>query len=634
MAPLFPREKQASPSESHAAFAQQVRLSRVHTRLVPMQRNGVDFSIDPAALTWFELPPERGFAGYGLGRALGLLLDAMRGLSALNETTTESGEPFTHGEFTPLQFRVDPLGVCRLVPLTTRHYVSEDEPPARAALGFLSPERLIGEKVGLRGDVFSAGVLLWEALAGRRLLSTESPDLIIDRLMSQRLRAPTLPPELAWATPLKAEVERALSINQQRRFANCAEFSEVILRIAQDRVASHEEIAAFFASNFKTTPSSPPRSEPGSARSPDSFSRDRPIANPGATFRMLPAVSTAAPGSNTVSHGDAPPRHATLKMNVTLKMAQVPLPISNHAPEADAAQLPQSSPPKLTTPSLSAPMRRTSAPPLASLLLAPPRSPSPPPRSVSPPPRSASPPPLRPTLVPLRNSSPPPLPSLARTAPPLQTASSSPRPLRSSTPPPLPPLTSLASAPPPSTVETTRDFELSIESRPASSPPDLASNTPVPTQISLMHPTSVASLPPTTLDPAAQLPRASRRRRVFSTIAVGAALVLGVFAAATLMASRWLRSSSDSERSTGPRSGAASVNGVAQGAVPSNRTTPSAPPSTAPPVIVDAVTQGAASPNAEPMAPNADRAPEPRARPPLTRPGLSGNLPAGKDYGI
>jgi eukaryotic-like serine/threonine-protein kinase len=98
------------------------------------------------------------------------LLDAMRGPSALNETTTESGESFAHGECTPMQFRVDSLGVCRLVPLTPRHYVSEYEAPPREALGFLSPERLIAEKVGLRADVFSAGVLLWEALAGRRLI--------------------------------------------------------------------------------------------------------------------------------------------------------------------------------------------------------------------------------------------------------------------------------------------------------------------------------------------------------------------------------------------------------------------------------------------------------------------------------
>ncbi len=173
-----------------------------------MQRTGAGYSIDPATADWFELPADRGFAGYGLGRALGLLLDAMRGLSALNETATANGEPFAHGEFAPLHFRVDPLGVCRLVPLTTRHSLSEQVPPPRAALGFVSPERLIADKIGVRADVFSAGVLLWEALAGRRLIEEQSLEAIAQRLLSQQLRVPSLPPQLAWATPLKVEVER------------------------------------------------------------------------------------------------------------------------------------------------------------------------------------------------------------------------------------------------------------------------------------------------------------------------------------------------------------------------------------------------------------------------------------------
>src|SRR4051794_27165108 len=117
---LFTSERPArdSRAEKRDPFAAQMRLSHRHTRLVPMQRNGVGYAIDPAAAKWFELPLSRGFAGYGLRRALRLLLDAMAGLSALNETTDESGQAFAHGEFTPLQFRVDPLGVCRLVPLT------------------------------------------------------------------------------------------------------------------------------------------------------------------------------------------------------------------------------------------------------------------------------------------------------------------------------------------------------------------------------------------------------------------------------------------------------------------------------------------------------------------------------------
>jgi len=50
---------------------------------------------------WFELRPKRGLAGYGLARALRMLLDVLAGLSALEETRTEKGQLFVHGELVP-----------------------------------------------------------------------------------------------------------------------------------------------------------------------------------------------------------------------------------------------------------------------------------------------------------------------------------------------------------------------------------------------------------------------------------------------------------------------------------------------------------------------------------------------------
>jgi len=463
MAPTYSQEKPTRGTRTETAdpFAEQLQLSRVHARLVPMRRSGIGIGIDPAAADWYELPASRGFAGFGLPRALGLLLDAMQGLSALHATGTASGQPFAHGEFAPLHFRVDPLGVCRLVPLTARHYISEEVPPPQAVLGFLSPERLIAEKVGVRADVFSAGVLLWEALAGRRLVEERSSEEIIERWMGKRLRVPPLPPQLAWATPLKVEVERALSINQQRRFADCAEFAAVIEDIAQGHVASRTEIAVFFAENLKAPPSS--------AASSLSYSHARLVANPGATLRMLPATSIANAASDS---GTAPRRQATLKMNVTLRMAQVPLPIARDPPSHPVAQhdraerpseagigleasgvelesppVPLAIPEPQAKPSARAPTPPATRPPV---LPSPPRAIAPPMRSSSPPPQAqatTTPPPelpTRPSQPPLlpRSMTPPTMPrmTLTTTQPALRPSS-----LRS-TPPPLP-ATTLPSPP-------------------------------------------------------------------------------------------------------------------------------------------------------------------------------------------
>ncbi|MEI9940894.1 MAG: hypothetical protein WDO69_27065 [Pseudomonadota bacterium] len=268
--------------ESADPFAMQLALSRVHARLVPMQRGEQGYTLDPSAEGWCELPADRGFAGYGLGRALRMLLDVLRGLTALHDTFDAEGVNFAHGEVTLTQFRVDHDGVCRLVPLTGRHSSASVATPPADALGHLAPERLLGEPVDPRADVFSGGVLLWEALAGRRLFSETTADAIVDRLMGEKLQMPQLPPELAWAIPLKSIAARALSVDPYQRFADCAELATAIAIVARERVATHAEIAAFFGSKL---------------RSLNSVAQQRPIPTRSSTFPSVSLPVSPAPPS-------------------------------------------------------------------------------------------------------------------------------------------------------------------------------------------------------------------------------------------------------------------------------------------------------------------------------------------------
>jgi serine/threonine-protein kinase len=238
----------APATEARDPFAVQLSLSRVHARLVPLLGVELGYEVDPSALAWVDLPADRGFAGYGLHRALRMLLDVLRGLTALHDTRDATGEAFVHGEVTLAQLRVDAEGVCRLVALTRRHSGVENDLLPAEALGHLAPERLLGEKLDVRADVFSVGVFLWEALAGRRLFSEASSEQIIDRLLCEPLLMPQLPPELAWAIPLKAIVARALAVEPADRFRDCAELATAIAIVARDRLASHADVAKFFGS--------------------------------------------------------------------------------------------------------------------------------------------------------------------------------------------------------------------------------------------------------------------------------------------------------------------------------------------------------------------------------------------------
>jgi hypothetical protein len=237
-----------SPSKGpNERFAAQLALARVHPCLIALERSPGGYAI-PRDETrgWFELRPKRGLAGYGLARALRMLLDVLAGLTALEETRTEKGQPFVHGELAPAMIRVDPTGTARLISLAPWHWSAPGTLPVPERHGHLAPERLLGDVIDARADVFSAGTLLWEALAGRRLFETDSVDAIVMRLMGEKVALPELPPELSWAAPLKAVAMCALSVDPEQRFANCAELAEAIKAVAGDRVATHADIAEYF----------------------------------------------------------------------------------------------------------------------------------------------------------------------------------------------------------------------------------------------------------------------------------------------------------------------------------------------------------------------------------------------------
>lgn len=246
--------RSANPTRSDSAnaappqpFARQLALAQIHPQLAPLCAVPGGYALDVSvARSWFSLPPARGLAGYGLSRALRLLLDVLAGMAALHATVTETGVGFVHGELTPSAIRVDEQGVARLLPLAPWHWQAAELPLSKESLGHLAPERLLGDTIDGRADVFSAGVLLWEALAGSRLFEHDSLDGIVTRLMGGKVLLPELPPELAWAIPLKAVAMRALAVDPEQRFADCTELEHAIEAVSRGHLASHAEVLGFF----------------------------------------------------------------------------------------------------------------------------------------------------------------------------------------------------------------------------------------------------------------------------------------------------------------------------------------------------------------------------------------------------
>lgn len=193
--------------------------------LVPVANDArrlADFTLTSAPFKRFELE-----------QVVRLMLDVLSGLSSLHEAVVD-GERFVHGDVCPEHVYVGEHGTAKLVPLTSWHARRgvKHEPN-----GYTAPELLRGDPVDARADLFSVGVMLWEALAGRRLFPDSRADAVLALLRSDRRPLLSVPTRLIWAAPLCVIVERAIALDPATRPQTAMELSNAIAKAVGKHLA-------------------------------------------------------------------------------------------------------------------------------------------------------------------------------------------------------------------------------------------------------------------------------------------------------------------------------------------------------------------------------------------------------------
>lgn len=230
------------PLPSIASLRAIAALRSPHLALVRPARIGLGFeSAGANQKTLLDVEDLLGGPGrLSLSYSLRWLLDVMTGLSVLHRTLS-----FVHGEVQPEHIVLGEDGVGRLLPVVRAHWVrGEERAPER--LYYLAPEKLLGDNVDVRSDVYSIGVLLWEALAGQRMLEVNDVDDIMARLMSGGIPRAKAPEAESWTAPLTAVAERALAVDPGRRFATVAEMKDAIESACARYLASAPGMAELF----------------------------------------------------------------------------------------------------------------------------------------------------------------------------------------------------------------------------------------------------------------------------------------------------------------------------------------------------------------------------------------------------
>lgn len=180
----------------------------------------------------FTLPAGT-FKRFDLEHVVRLLLDVLSGLAALHEVVAD-GEPFVHGGVSPQNIYIDEHGTARLVPLLNIHLRGSLKPEENA---YAAPELLLGERTDARADVFSVGVMLWEALSGKRLFPDPLLPGVMARVIGRKVPPLSLPTRLRWAQPLCAIAERAIAAEPAERFGSALELSNAMAAAAAQQLS-------------------------------------------------------------------------------------------------------------------------------------------------------------------------------------------------------------------------------------------------------------------------------------------------------------------------------------------------------------------------------------------------------------
>lgn len=131
----------------------------------------------------------------------------------------------------------------------------------RGKMCYISPEQIHGKHVDYRSDIFAAGIVFWELLAGQPLFLRDTDTQVMEAIVRGEYRSLR---EIRNDLPSELEeiLMTALAVNPKSRFKDCAEF----VRDLDERLKPHlmpgiseEEISIFVRAllNIKTSETDP-----------------------------------------------------------------------------------------------------------------------------------------------------------------------------------------------------------------------------------------------------------------------------------------------------------------------------------------------------------------------------------------
>jgi serine/threonine-protein kinase len=213
------------------------------------------------AMEWIEGPPlnaifdalHPGGERMPLEVACRIVVDMLCGLHAAHELRDADGEPLNlvHRDVSPHNVLVGADGIARLtdfgVARARARLQTTQGRLLKGKLCYLAPEQARCQDFDRRADIFSAGIVLWEALTGRMLYDAESEVEAIALAAGGPTATPASVNPMVPAA-VDAACMRALAVAPDERYPTALAFAEAIEEAAANtgvRLPAARGVAAF-----------------------------------------------------------------------------------------------------------------------------------------------------------------------------------------------------------------------------------------------------------------------------------------------------------------------------------------------------------------------------------------------------
>ena len=185
------------------------------------------------------------------GVTIRVMLDALGGLHAAHELTGDLGEPLNlvHRDVSPHNVLVGVDGIARIVDFgiarAEERIGTTRDGQLKGKLAYMAPEQTTSEPVDRRVDVFTAGIVLFECLTGKRLFRGQTDAEVLRNLIERPI------PKLREVSPgypqsLEDVCARALQRNPDDRFDTAADFAEALEQAAEPLgIATPKQVGAY-----------------------------------------------------------------------------------------------------------------------------------------------------------------------------------------------------------------------------------------------------------------------------------------------------------------------------------------------------------------------------------------------------